>query len=47
MQFAGNCKFDWYHIKIVTGTKMESQGAGRMGYGTTEVGDLVIDALDS
>jgi 3-isopropylmalate dehydrogenase len=34
-------------IQVVTGTKMASQGAGRMGYGTTEVGDLVIEALDS
>ena len=32
-------------IKIVTGTKLESMSAGKMGYGTTEVGDLVCDAL--
>ena len=32
-------------IQIVTGTKMKSQSAGRMGYSTTEVGDLVVDAL--
>jgi 3-isopropylmalate dehydrogenase len=32
-------------IQVVTGTKMESQAAGKMGYGTTEVGDLVIEAL--
>jgi 3-isopropylmalate dehydrogenase len=32
-------------IQIVTGTKMKSQAAGKMGYGTTEVGDLVIEAL--
>jgi 3-isopropylmalate dehydrogenase len=32
-------------IQVVTGTKMKGQGAGRMGYGTTEVGDLVVDAL--
>ena len=32
-------------IQIVTGTKMKSQAAGKMGYGTTEVGDLVCDAL--
>jgi len=32
-------------IQIVTGTKMKSQGAGRMGYSTAEVGDLVVDAL--
>ncbi|MGD0898020.1 MAG: 3-isopropylmalate dehydrogenase [Thermoguttaceae bacterium] len=32
-------------IQKVTGTKMKSQAAGRMGYGTREVGDLVCDAL--
>ncbi|MFI4876296.1 MAG: 3-isopropylmalate dehydrogenase, partial [Blastopirellula sp. JB062] len=32
-------------IQVVTGTKMKSQGAGKMGYSTTEVGDLVVDAL--
>ena len=32
-------------IQIVTGTKMKSQAAGRMGYGTREVGDLVCEAL--
>jgi 3-isopropylmalate dehydrogenase len=32
-------------IQTVTGTKMESQSAGRMGYGTTEVGDLVVENL--
>ena len=32
-------------IQTVTGTKMESQAAGRMGYSTTEVGDLVVEAL--
>jgi len=32
-------------IQAVTGTKMKSQSAGRMGYSTTEVGDLVVDAL--
>ena len=32
-------------IQTVTGTKMESQAAGRMGYSTTEVGDLVCEAL--
>jgi len=32
-------------IQVVTGTKMKSQSAGRMGYSTTEVGDLVVDAL--
>lgn len=34
-------------VQTVTGTKMKSQAAGRMGYSTTEVGDLVCDALDS
>lgn len=32
-------------IQIVTGTKMKSQAAGKMGYGTKEVGDLVVEAL--
>ncbi len=34
-------------IQIVTGTKMKSQAAGKMGYGTSEVGDLVVAALTS
>ena len=32
-------------IQLVTGTKMKSQSAGKMGYTTTEVGDLVCEAL--
>ncbi len=32
-------------IQTVTGTKMKSQAAGKMGYGTKEIGDLVCDAL--
>jgi 3-isopropylmalate dehydrogenase len=32
-------------VKQVTGTKMKSQAAGRMGYSTSEVGDLVCKAL--
>jgi 3-isopropylmalate dehydrogenase len=32
-------------IQTVTGTKMKSQAAGKMGYGTSEVGDLVCEAL--
>jgi 3-isopropylmalate dehydrogenase len=32
-------------IQHVTGTKMKSQSAGKMGYGTREVGDLVCEAL--
>jgi 3-isopropylmalate dehydrogenase len=32
-------------IQIVTGTKMKSQAAGKMGYSTSQVGDLVCEAL--
>ncbi len=32
-------------IHSVTGTKMKSQNAGKMGYSTSEVGDLVCEAL--
>jgi 3-isopropylmalate dehydrogenase len=32
-------------VKRVTSTKLKSMAAGRMGYGTREVGDLVVDAL--
>jgi 3-isopropylmalate dehydrogenase len=32
-------------IQTVTGTKMKSQAAGKMGYSTTEVGDLVAAAI--
>ena len=32
-------------IEFVTGTKMESQAAGKMGYGTREVGDLVVERI--
>ena len=32
-------------IQLVTGTKMKSQAAGKMGYSTSEVGDLVCEAL--
>jgi len=32
-------------IQTVTGTKMKSQAAGKMGYSTQEVGDLVCEAL--
>jgi 3-isopropylmalate dehydrogenase len=32
-------------IQTVTGTKMKSQAAGKMGYSTQQVGDLVIAAL--
>jgi 3-isopropylmalate dehydrogenase len=33
-------------IQVVTGTKMESQAAGKMGYSTSEIGDLVVEALE-
>jgi 3-isopropylmalate dehydrogenase len=33
-------------IQYVTGSKMKSQAAGKMGYGTTQVGDLVVEALE-
>lgn len=32
-------------VKQVTGTKMKSQSAGQMGYSTSEVGDLVCEAM--
>jgi len=32
-------------IQTVTGTKMKSQSAGKMGYSTQEVGDLVCENL--
>jgi 3-isopropylmalate dehydrogenase len=32
-------------IQVVTGTKMKSQSAGKMGYGTREVGDLVVEVI--
>ena len=32
-------------VKQVTGTKMKSQSAGKMGYSTTQVGDLVCEAI--
>ena len=34
-------------IQVVTGTKLKSMAAGRMGYSTSEVGDLVVEALAS
>jgi 3-isopropylmalate dehydrogenase len=34
-------------VQKVTGTKMKGQAAGKMGYSTTEVGDLVVEALSS
>ncbi len=34
-------------VQQVTGTKMKSQAAGRMGCSTTEVGDLVVAALQN
>ena len=32
-------------IMHVTGEKMQSQNAGKMGYSTSEIGDLVVEAL--
>lgn len=32
-------------VKTVTGTKLKSLAAGRMGYSTSEVGDLVCEAM--
>ena len=32
-------------VKRVTATKLKSLAAGKMGYGTSEVGDLVVEAL--
>ena len=32
-------------VQKVTGTKMKSQAAGKMGYGTKEIGDLVVAEL--
>jgi 3-isopropylmalate dehydrogenase len=32
-------------VAQVTGTKMKSQAAGKMGYSTSQVGDLVVAAL--
>jgi 3-isopropylmalate dehydrogenase len=32
-------------IEKVTGTKMKSQSAGKMGYSTQQVGDLVCEHL--
>jgi 3-isopropylmalate dehydrogenase len=34
-------------IQVVTGTKMKSMSAGKMGFSTTQVGDLVVKALGS
>jgi 3-isopropylmalate dehydrogenase len=32
-------------VKIITGTKLKSLAAGRMGYTTSEVGDLVAELV--
>ena len=32
-------------VKFITGNKLESLQAGRMGYSTTEVGDLVAEKV--
>jgi 3-isopropylmalate dehydrogenase len=33
-------------IQTVTGTKMKSQAAGKMGYNTQQIGDLVVEAMN-
>jgi 3-isopropylmalate dehydrogenase len=33
-------------VKWATGKKLKSLAAGKMGYSTTEVGDLVVKGLD-
>ncbi len=37
----------WQAVQTVTGTKMKSQAAGKMGYSTSQIGDLVVEALQS
>ena len=32
-------------VKWVTGNKIKNLGAGRMGYSTSEVGDLVVEHI--
>ena len=32
-------------VKWVTGNKLQSLAAGRMGYSTSEVGDLVVEHI--
>jgi 3-isopropylmalate dehydrogenase len=32
-------------VAFVTGNKLESMAAGKMGYSTSEVGDLVVNNL--
>ncbi len=32
-------------IQVVTGTRMKSQAAGKMGYTTSQVGDLVAESM--
>jgi 3-isopropylmalate dehydrogenase len=32
-------------VAHITGTKMKSQAAGKMGHGTKEIGDLVVAAI--
>ncbi|MBI3468286.1 MAG: hypothetical protein HY000_35225, partial [Planctomycetes bacterium] len=34
-------------IMHVTGTKLKSMAAGKMGYTTSQVGDLVVAALET
>ena len=37
----------WQAVQTVTGTKMKSQAAGKMGYSTSEIGDLVVEAIQA
>jgi len=32
-------------VKVVTGTKLKGMGAGKMGYSTSEVGDMVAEMV--
>lgn len=43
--YANASKLVMDSIMKITGTKMKSQAAGKMGYSTTEIGDLVCENL--
>lgn len=34
-------------VKAVTGTRIKSLSAGKMGYTTSEIGELVVDCIQS
>jgi 3-isopropylmalate dehydrogenase len=34
-------------VKVVTGTRIKSMSAGKMGYTTSEIGDLVVGYLQT